>query len=186
RLPAALGTNMQSSALGQIRWATNHSDLIWAGLPIVVPFLRAASAPDGSELLFGGLFPPRNTGQPLPTELLDRLARTNLVYYDWEITEARLQQWRQLWQLWALVTFMPALEKPIAEVRWLDAVGPQLGNAVTEISQRGPRELTFVRKSHLGFTAIELIVLSRQLDEFISGPPPPQPVPRVRKMTPAP
>lgn len=177
RLPLALGTNMQERAFGEIRWATNRADLIWAGLPIVVPYLRAVPGPAGEEFLFGGLFPPRDTRQPVPADLLQQLDRPNLVYYDWEITEERLQQWRQLWQLWALATFQPSLQKPIAQAKCLEAIASRLGNTVTEISQTGPGELTFLRKSHLGFTGVELLLLSRALDRFVSGPPPKAPAP---------
>jgi len=170
RLPLVLGTNMQRRSAGEIRWATNRVDLVWVGLPVVVPYLRTVKGPDGADFLFGGLFPQRSVRQPLPAELLAQLDRPALVYYDWEITEERLQQWRQLWQVWSLTTFLPGLENPVMHTRWLTALAPLLGNSVTEVTRTGPAELSVLRRSHVGLTAFELVVLARQVDELISGP----------------
>lgn len=43
------------------------------------------------------------------------------------------------------------------------AIGPKLGNTVTEITFKGPNELNVVRKSHLGLNSSELIFLSHWL-----------------------
>jgi hypothetical protein len=47
---------------------------------------------------------------------------------------------------------------------WLKAVSPMLGNTVTEITVTSPKQLTLVRKSHIGFNALELVLLTRWLD----------------------
>jgi hypothetical protein len=47
--------------------------------------------------------------------------------------------------------------------RWIAGIAPMLGNTATEITVSGPNELTFVRRSHIGFTGFELIMLSRWL-----------------------
>jgi hypothetical protein len=101
--------------------------------------------------------------------------RTNLVYYDWEITEDRLSHSRQLYQLAALVAWRKTGTNTPSRL-WLDKIGSLLGNTVTEVTQTAPNELFLVRKSHLGFTGIELATLSAWLDslEFpfhISAPP---------------
>jgi len=58
------------------------------------------------------------------------VGQTNLFYYDWEITQARLRQWRQLAQLYALVKLDltdSARARPYAKVtipgqEWLEAI----------------------------------------------------------------
>lgn len=177
RLPLAMGTNMQSLAFGQFRWATNRVDLIWAGLPVVVPYLRAAKLPEG-EFLFGGLFPPRESRDPLPAELLAQLNRPNLVYYDWEITEERLRQWRQLSQITRMVKLQPPPLKSVAHAQWAEAIAPLLGNTVTEFTRTGPREVSFIRKGHLGLTGVEIVRLAGALDDYLwPGPQTPGPRP---------
>jgi hypothetical protein len=51
-----------------------------------------------------------------------------------------------------------------ASRNWISAIGPHLHDSVTEITQTGPQELTFVRKSSIGFTGFELTTLSVWLD----------------------
>jgi hypothetical protein len=117
-----------------------------------------------------------------PTELLSRVtASTNLLCYDWEITESRLQHWVFLGQSLRLAfrrTQMPANYSSFA---WLQAIAPKLGNTVTELEVSGPSTLSFVRKSHLGLTGFELHLLADWLEspQFPKGSysllaPPPQ------------
>jgi hypothetical protein len=118
-----------------------------------------------NEFLFGAIFPPLGEVTPVPDELLAQLrGRTNLIYYDWEITEERLIHAKQLYQLACMADsrYLPSTNS--ASKRWLAAVGPKLGNTVTEIVQSNPQELTLVRKSHLGWTGFELVTLSTWLD----------------------
>ncbi len=171
RLPSVLASNLQQQLVGEIRWASNRTELIWQGLPIIVPFLRPETGTDG-EFLYGGLF-PNAPGQPPPAELFTQLDRPGLLYYDWEITQERLMQWRQLFQLCQLVVASPVGAKNSTAQEWLVAVAPHLGNSVTEISSVSPRELSLVRKAHLGLTGFELVWLARQFDA--SEPPEPGP-----------
>jgi hypothetical protein len=166
RLPLALGTNMQSLAFGQFRWATNRVDLLWAGLPVVVPYLRAAKLPEG-EFLFGGLFPPRESRDPLPAELLAQLDRPDLIYYDWEITEERLRQWRQLAQIARMIRLQSPPARALAQGEWTEGLAPLLGNTVTEFTRAGDREIAFVRKGHLGLTGVEIVRLAQALDDYL-------------------
>ena len=55
--------------------------------------------------------------------------------------------------------------KSILDQRWQCLAAPLLGNTVTEITLTGPREITLVRKSHLGFTGFELVMLTRWLND---------------------
>jgi hypothetical protein len=58
----------------------------------------------------------------------------------------------------------PLLKTNAASVRWLNTIGPDLGNAVTELSVTGPKQLTLVRKSAIGLTATELVALATWLE----------------------
>ena len=158
---------------GKLEVSTNKIDLFWKDLPIIVPFLTPAVEKSGKELLLGGLFPlVPGTNYP-PAELFKQVSdRKDLVLYDWEITEIRLSQWQVMSQLLPFFPrelranagtekrFAPAL---VPEQKWLAAVGPLLGNTVTEVTFKAPNELNLVRKSHLGLNSLELIVLSHWL-----------------------
>lgn len=169
-LPAALDTNLAQRIGGDILWASNRTEIRWQGLPFVVPYLRTAEGPEGNFLL-GGLF-AQPTGTNAPAELFDQLkGRTNLVYYDWEITQARLAHWLSLVQLYTLVIEQRSgtnLHRRSGTVElhgqeWLKAIAPLLGETITEITQTGPAELTLVRKSHSGFSGFELVQFAQWL-----------------------
>ena len=49
------------------------------------------------------------------------------------------------------------------ELKWIGAIGPKLGNTITEVTYESPTELNVVRRSHLGLNSIELILLSHWL-----------------------
>lgn len=193
RLPALVATNLQEHHLGQIRWITNRSELVWLGLPFLFPSLRSTNEP-GGQFLLARLFPPLPGTNPPPPALIGQVAgRTNLLYYDWEITEERLGQWRAMSQLYSIISTawhrapanaskaqsnVPA-PKPLFDTnaptqQWLTAVAPFLGNAVTEVAVASPRELTLVRKAPLSLTGFELVLLTRWLDDpdfpWIAGP----------------
>ena len=183
RAPALLNSNLQQRALGKLFHVTNRNELIWQGLPLLLPFVRSAPEPGGDFLLAGlmaGLIPQGANTNPPPRELFAQLERTNLVYYDWEITETRLQQWRQISQLLTMLTMsMPGATAP-AGGAWLDAVTPKLGNTITEVTAVSPTELRLARSSHLGLTGVELVLLAHWLDNpafpsLHSPAPPPMP-----------
>src|SRR5439155_6807641 len=116
----------------------------------------------GLEFICGGLFPPARSPNPPPPDLLAQFVnRTNLLYYDWEITEGRLSQWYLMSQLIAIIADKPQLATNYAGLPWLQKIGAHLGNTVTEVSVNSPREWSLTRKSHLGLTGVELITLSR-------------------------
>lgn len=154
---------------------SNRFDMIWQGLPIIVPFLQPVKEKSGAEFLLGGLFPiAPNTNLP-PAELFAQISgRSNLVYYDWEITQGRLGQWSMASQLLPIFSKDPIASTNIAprnrlgppkmpEVKWITAIGPMLGNTVTEVTYKSPTELNVVRRSHLGLNSIELVLLAHWL-----------------------
>lgn len=164
RLAERFKTNLEQRALGEIVWSTNSGALVWQGLPFITPFIQPVVETNG-EFLFAGLLQDNPATQPAPPELLAQFSgRTNLVCYDWEITQARLAQWRNLNQLFQIIGRRPQLSADAPVWKWLDAVSTNLGNTVTEIAVTGPQEMSLVRKSAIGFTAFELVVLAHWLE----------------------
>jgi hypothetical protein len=163
-----LGTNIAKAGVGRIAFTTNRTEIGWVGMPILVPFVRPAPEASNDFLLFGsmaGIVPTGPNTNPPPTELLNQfLPRTNLVYYDWEITEAKLAQWVPIFQLTAMLSANPSFPGAAAANQWLRAVSPKLGNTITEVTAVSPTELKAMRRSDLGMTAIELTCLTRWLD----------------------
>ncbi len=163
-----LGTNVVKGGLGRIAFTTNRTEIGWVGMPILVPFVRPAPEAGDDFLLFGsmaGIIPTGPNTNPPPAELLNQfLPRTNLVYYDWEITEAKLAQWVPIFQLSAMLSSTPSFPGAAAAHSWLRAVSPKLANTITEVTAVSPTELRAVRRSDLGLTAIELTLLARWLD----------------------
>ncbi|MEI8289724.1 MAG: hypothetical protein WCH99_09635 [Verrucomicrobiota bacterium] len=133
------------------------------GVPFVAPYLQAVREPAG-QFLLAGAFPNPPRGKPLPAELSQRLALTNLVLYHWEITAERLPQALNLSQLGLLMTSHRQLGGETASLKWFQKIAPRLGNSITEISWSGPAEMTFTRKSSGVFTAVELLVLGNWLE----------------------
>jgi hypothetical protein len=123
-------------------------------------------ARDGKdEYLIGGLFPLPPKHASVPEDLFAQFrGRTNLVYYDWEITEHRLNHGKQFYQLASLINRLRTPSTNTASKRWLSEIGSKLGNTATEITQTSPQELVLVRRSHVGFTGFELATLSLWLD----------------------
>lgn len=163
-----LGTNVAKGGFGRIAFTTNRTEIGWVGMPILVPFVRPAPELGNDFLLFGsmaGIIPMGPNTNPPPAELLNQfLPRTNLVYYDWEITEAKLAQWVPIFQLTAMLSANPSFPGAAAANQWLRAVSPKLANTITEVTATSPTELRAVRRSDLGLTAIELTWLARWLD----------------------
>jgi hypothetical protein len=140
-----------------------NNEIAWQGMPFAAPFVRTLHEPAG-DFLFGGFFPNVPRSQPLSPELLKQLNTPNLVYYHWEITAERLKALPQLSQFILMVTQHKQLDANSAAAKWLNQIGPTLGNSVTEVTQTGPNELTFTRSAPAGLTAVELTVLANWLE----------------------
>lgn len=157
-----LNSNLRVQAVGELKFLTNSHQIQWIGLPpILRPFFRPAPEADGNYFM-AGLCPmeDRMTNSP-PTELLGQItSRTNLVYYDWEITQERLAQLRFAAQYLPMIFNVQSPGENSAALRWLDAIEAKLGNSVTEISVVSPRELKFVRNSQIGLNGLELLALA--------------------------
>jgi hypothetical protein len=145
--------------------ASDSNGVTWGNLPDIKPFIKSAGT--GSEgWLFAGLLPATNSAAaPPPNGMIqDVLRRTNLVYYDWEVTGPRLNPLLQLGQTVRLVMRRPQLPLNSASLNWLAALIPRLGTSATVINRTGPAELTFYRRSTIGLTALELQILAGWLN----------------------
>jgi len=163
RVPSLLGTNWHKRGMAHIGWRDETREWVWT-LPYINPFLKPAVS-QGTEFVIGGLFPPSPITNPPPAELLSELAtQPKLVFYDWEITEARLTSWRIMAQLFAMIADKPQLTTNTASLAWMMAVESKLGNTITEVTADSPSEWSLVRKSHIGFTGVELVALTRWLE----------------------
>ncbi len=167
----ATGINLAEAGkkmVGQLQYNTNQNALYLTGLPVAVPFLKPAH-PGDLNFVFGGVMPLSEfAGSPMPAELARELtSRTNLVYYDWEITGARGSHIRPISQFAALAVRRTIAEFQDPASKWWVAAEPKLHNTITEITQSGPRELALVRSSETGFSAVELYAMT----QWIAGPP---------------
>jgi len=152
----------------------------WGNLPSIQPFLKSVDAAGGG-MVFGGLLPDTNPGtntqdnlypRPAPSRLFDQLStQTNLVYYDWELTGSRIQPCLYLGQVARVISRHPQLPEETVSVNWLQAIQPRLGPSTTTITCTGTNQLTFFRKSTIGFTGAELQLLADWLEspQFPSG-----------------
>ena len=167
----ALGLNipeLNKKIVGKFEFDTNSYGLYLTGLPIAVPFLRPAHSND-VNFVYGGTMPLSAWGSnSMPAELTREVSgRTNLLFYDWEIGSARLQQIRPLSQIAAMAARKPVSDLADPANKWLTAAEPKFGNTITEITKSGPRELSLVRSSDSGLSAMELFTFV----QWVAGPP---------------
>jgi hypothetical protein len=145
--------------------ASDSNGVTWGDLPDIKPFIKSAG--DGSESwLYAGLLPDTNTdAAPPPAGMIqDILRRTNLVYYDWEVTGPRLQPDLQLGQTARQIARRPQMPLDSAGLDWLAMLIPRLGTSATIITRTAPDQLTFVRRSTIGLTAPELHLFADWLE----------------------
>jgi hypothetical protein len=145
--------------------ASDANGITWGNLPDIKPFIKSAGD-DSQGWLYAGLLPDTNTAAiPPPAGLIqDIQRRTNLVYYDWEVTGPRLQPCLQLAQTIRIITRQRQLLLDSASLNWLSSLIPRLGTSATIINRTGPAELTLYRRSTLGLTAPEINLLTGWLE----------------------
>ncbi len=185
-LVAHMPASLKNGSFGNMMVATNRPAIVWRDLPVISPFIEAAN--DGkSPYLVAGLFPVvQEKAKPAPPELFAQLTKTkNLVYYDWEITQERLKQWRPIWQ--AAQILQGRIFGPSASDRWIEAITSKLQNTITEATLESPNRLKVIRQSQSGFTALELVMLAHALDpDDVRERPPHQPGQQPVRRKPAP
>lgn len=152
---------LEKRSLGSIEPdSETGAGLVWRGLPFIGPYIVPVTEPAGEFLLLG-LFPNSPLTNPPPPELYAQFVnRPEIAYYDWEITQVRFHQLWNLCQLTRLIAEKPQLNTQSAMWKWLDSVSTNLGNTATHITVNNPHKLTFVRRSQLGLSAIELVTFA--------------------------
>jgi len=172
-------TNWQRYFINPLTLMTTNDEISLLGLPFIVPLVQAVHERAG-DFLVGGFFPNGGRSRPMPPALLARLSQPGLVYYHWEITAERLNELPQLSQLLFVFTGHQQLDGQSTAAKWLNLIGPKLGNSDTEVTQTAPDELAFQRTAPGGLTAIELLLFANWLESpqfpaFDLRMPPPTP-----------
>lgn len=167
KVPPFLAQYIPKIRFGEVAFQTNATRVAWIDLPITEPFVSPAADQDRGFAV-AGLFPLVKPRRPLPPELLTQvMGRTNLVYYDWELTTQRINGWRHVKNLYSMLAgYLPPSTNHTGEA-WLSDTNvlDRLGNTGTELTLASPRELAGVRNSALGLTGLELVALMRWLDD---------------------
>jgi hypothetical protein len=165
QVEAELNPWITNNVLGELEYSKEPLVLTWSKIPMFIPTLEATNTPGGSFLLGRVGAEPPGKGNPAPPALFAQLTRPNLVYYDWENTQAKLGHWVYHGQTARLALVLPQMPPESAAFAFLLAVAPKLDKpAGTEVVEDGPASLSFVRNSQLGFTGVELHWLADWLE----------------------
>lgn len=172
---------LSTNSMGQIQRTTNANAAIWGGLPFMEPYLKSTLLPEG-EFIMGSVGASPFTNRPAPTSLFEQfISRTNVVAYDWEVTGARIEPDLYTIQLLRLLFQKAQIPTDSTSMAWLQALETRLSNCATVAALTRSDTLSFVRRSSLGFTAVELQFLAdwlespdfpRGLTTFVAPAPP--------------
>ena len=165
-LPLVLGESLLTS--GRLRLSAHqvrNEVALQMSPPLVQPYLRGVTNGLSGIRVFG-LFPLPGQPRPVPEVLLSQLeARENQVIYHWEITQNRIDLVSSLIQTASFLFGKQQMVPGSASLRWLEAVSPRLGeNAITLVSAPGSARLELERKSRVGLTGLELVLLARWIE----------------------
>ncbi|MBI3848828.1 MAG: hypothetical protein HY298_00850 [Verrucomicrobia bacterium] len=152
---------LAAHGVGNFVRASDADAAMWAGLPVLAPFVKAVGA-GNDAFAFGGLLPAaglETNRPPSPGMIHDVLRRTNLVYYDWEVTGPRIESWLYIGQVARLAFRHAQLTMDSASMNWLRVVSSRLDKCTTLVTRTGTNQLSFIRKSTAGLTAPELQLL---------------------------
>src|ERR1044071_9003467 len=156
---------LATNQLAKLQKASEFNGLEWKGVPFIMPFLKSLNT-NGENWVYGGFFQPMVLPPP-PAELLQQIyGQTNLVCYDWEATGPRMDQWLYLTQFFRFAMYRAQLDLELAGEAWLKKVGLTLGNCGTVFTLTASNRLSFVRKSSVGFSAIEMNLMA----DWLEGP----------------
>jgi len=184
--PAALNPELKRFNGTELIWRPDAGKLVWLNMNLFAPVLQAEQNKDGQFLLLSSF--PLSESEPAPDSILAQIqGRSNLVYYDWELTGRRLPEWQMLSKMIANRSSKQnkeAVDKAGVENAWLSGLAHVAGDTVTEITRVAPNELSIARKAPVGFTAVELVLLADWLCDANSGPIHPRPT--VGKKAPVP
>jgi hypothetical protein len=162
-----LGTGnawLETNGMGQVELLAQGNGVGWTGVPFISLQLRPVTTPGGGFVMCG-LAPNVGSNLPPPAELVQTiLGWTNLVLYEWEITEPRVEAWIYLSQVMRLAFQKAQLPRGSSGLEWLKAVAPKLGNSVAVATLNGPDRISFVRQSTIGLSSVELALLADWLE----------------------
>jgi hypothetical protein len=171
--PAVLNPELKRFNGTQLVWHPEAGVMVLQNIRLLTPVLQPIQDTNGQFLLLTSYRASTN-GQPAPPELLGQIQdRTNLVYYDWELTGRRLQEWQILRKMIANRSEpqnRDTVAATLTEMQWMTGVAGFLDSTVTEVTRIAPNELSIKRKAPLGFTAVELVLLADWLCNANSGP----------------
>ncbi len=171
--PGALNPVLKRFNGTELVWNTNAHKLFLQNMRLFVPALEAVQTNDGQFLFLAG-FPRAIKSTPAPDALLSQVeGRTDLVYYDWELTGRRLAEWGMLGKMIAnraTPQHSDAEDAGFDESEWLGGLAAMTSNTVTEITRVAPNELFLMRKAPVGLTAVELMLLADWLSDANTGP----------------
>jgi hypothetical protein len=124
----------------------------------------------------------RDGNPAAPAELWSQFEnRSDIVYYNWELTSLRVHQWRLFSEIEPMLAPVSGGSAPpptdkktpppyFAVEDWLAGMEFALGNTVTEVTLTAPDELTVTRSAPLVFTGLELVWLSYWLADLPGAP----------------
>ncbi|HXI72584.1 MAG TPA: hypothetical protein VNN22_19760 [Verrucomicrobiae bacterium] len=157
---------------GSFQWQTNPPNLNWKGALILSPFLQPVRA-NQHDFVLGGLCLSVASSNPPPAEMLRPVSDgpAGLVYYQSEQTGQRIEDGVFINQMLRLVLHRPQLPGNSAAALWLRMVGPRLGDTTTVVTRMNAQQLSLIRHSTLGLTALEWHLLADWLESprFPSG-----------------
>ncbi len=204
QLPLLMGSGIMTSGSARLVSFPQRNETILQIMPgFIQPFIRGATN-ETHGVRVAGLFPLSPAFRSIPQGLIDQLeSQENIVYYQWEITQNRIETYRVLAQFLAFLFQKPQSQSNRPGYRWLSAIESKMGNAVTIVRASKPNELRLNRKSHFGLTGLELNLLAQWIEAkafpfldkelltqwemrgFISTPsvPSPPPIPRPNAKT---
>jgi hypothetical protein len=160
----SLNPLLATNRTGKWERATNSDGLVWNMVPIINPFVQSTEVGQ-QHFLLAGLSPLAITNTRAPTVTLKELTgQPNVVYFDREITSPREDAWVYLGQLFRIIMRRNQLPPEGPPLSWLKASGPFLGTSATTVTKTGPAELSLVRTSTVGLTALELQLLADWLE----------------------
>jgi hypothetical protein len=165
RLPLIAGPGIMKSGSARLVSFPDRNESIIQILPsFIQPFVRGVTNKTHGVRI-AGLFPLSRTPSPAPSALFDQLnSKENIVYYQWEITQRRIETYKTLIRFLSFMFQKPQGEPRGAGFQWLTAIESKMGNAVTIVTAPEPKRLELVRKSHSGFTGLELTAIARWIE----------------------
>jgi hypothetical protein len=186
QMMSAFNPELESFNRTSLLWAPDTMQLIWKGITLIAPQIAPAPPDDGSFLV-ASLFPVTTGKNPASSVLWGQVeGRSDLVYYDWEVTGPRVRHLLTVTQVVPIIRLLGI--GPLKGIRRENSMGGPnmklrleieenwlsdllvLGNTVTEATKTGPNEVTILRHSPFIFSSLELVLLSHWLTDTPSGP----------------